>query len=225
MSNFPLFKISQSERKNFCETIIDSSAPNADFYFLVILSALIVTLGLAKDNVVLLIGGMLVAPILSSILAISLGLIILNLKVIFRSIRIMLTAIVLSILVSFFIGAITYHDIKAIELMTYMEVSLYTFVVALIAGVAASYTWSKPNLNSTLPGIAITVTLIPPMAAIGLALSSMDYGMALIAAQVLFINIFGIVIASLAVFFFMQFYKAKRKIIAEMKEEEREFAK
>lgn len=225
MSNFPLFKISQSDRKNFCETIIDSSAPNADFYFLVILSALIVTLGLAKDNVVLLIGGMLVAPILSSILAISLGIIILNEKVIFRSVKILFTSIVLSILVSFFIGSITYYDIRTIELMSYMEVSLYTFVVALVAGTAASYTWSKPNLNSTLPGIAITVTLIPPMAAIGLALASMDYVLALIALKVLFLNIFGIIISSLIVFFFMQFYKAKRKIIAEMNEEEREFAK
>ncbi len=225
MPNFPLFKISQAERKDFCETIIESSAPNADFYFLVILSALIVTLGLAKDNVVLLIGGMLVAPILSSILAISLGLIILNLRVIFRSIRILFTSIVLSVLVSFFIGAITYYDIKDIELMTYMEVSLYTFMVALIAGTAASYTWSKPNLNSTLPGIAITVTLIPPISAIGLSLASMNYNMALIAVEVLFLNIFGIIIASLAVFFLMKFYKAKRKIIAEMNEEEKEFAK
>jgi len=225
MSNFPLFKISQSDRKDFCETIIDSSAPNADFYFLVILSALIVTLGLAKDNVILLIGGMLVAPILSSILAISLGLIILNGKVVFRSVWILLTSIIVSVLVSFFIGIITYHDIKTIELMSYMEVSLYTFMVALIAGTAASYTWSKPNLNSTLPGIAITVTLIPPMAAIGLALASMHYSLALVALQVLFLNIFGIIIASLAVFFLMEFYKAKRKIIAEMKEEEREFAK
>ena len=225
MSNFSLFKISQADRKDFCETIIDSSAPNADFYFLVILSALIVTLGLAKDNVILLIGGMLVAPILSSILAISLGIIILNFRVIFRSIRIMLTAIVLSVLVSFIVGAITYHDINTLELMTYMEVSMYTFMVALVAGTAASYTWSKPNLNSTLPGIAITVTLIPPMAAIGLALASMNYDIVWIASQVLFINIFGIVIASLAVFFFMKFYKAKRKIIAEMNEEEREFAK
>jgi len=225
MSNFPLFKISQSDRKDFCETIIEGSAPNADFYFLVILSALIVTLGLAKDNVVLLIGGMLVAPILSSVLAISLGLIILNFKVIFRSIRILLTSVILSVLVSFFIGIITYHDIKNIELISYMDVSLYTFMVALIAGTAASYTWSKPNLNSTLPGIAITVTLIPPMAAIGLALASMNYPIAWIAFQVLFLNIFGIIIASLAVFFLMKFYKAKRKIIAEMKEEEKEFAK
>ena len=225
MSNFPLFKISQSDRKDFCETIIDSSAPNADFYFLVILSALIVTLGLARDNVVLLIGGMLVAPILSSVLAISLGLIILNGRVVFRSIRILFTSIILSVLVSFFIGAITYYDIRSISLINYMEVSVYTFVVALVAGTAASYTWSKPNLNSTLPGIAITVTLIPPMSAIGLALASLDYAVAWKATEVLFLNILGIVLASLAVFFFMQFYKAKRKIIAEMNEEEREFSK
>jgi len=221
MTNTGLFKISQSDRKAFCETIIDSSAPNADFYLLVVLSALIVSFGLAKDNVVLLIGGMLVAPILSSILAISLGIIILNLRVVFRSIRILLTSISLSILVAFLVGLMNVET-QSISLMKYMEASFTTFVVALIAGIAASYTWAKPNLNSTLPGIAITVTLIPPIAAIGLALANVNYPLAGIAAESLLLNILGITISSLIVFLFMQFYKAKRKIIHEMNEEERE---
>jgi uncharacterized hydrophobic protein (TIGR00271 family) len=224
MTKISLFEISQSDRKKFCEAIIEGSAPSADFYLLVVLSALIVSLGLVKDNVVLLIGGMLVAPILSSILAISLGLIILNFKVIFRSIRIMATSLILSVFISFWVGLSVYYDISSIKLMQNIAPSWYVFIVALIAGTAASFTWAKPNLNSTLPGIAITVTLIPPMAAIGLALASMDYNMVLRATQSLFLNIGGIILASLIVFFFMKFYRVKRKIISEVNHEERDYA-
>ena len=80
MFQFKMFEISQADRHKFCEHIINTSTPNAEFSFLVILSTLIVALGLTKDYVILVIGGMLVTPLLSPLLAISLGIIIRDLK-------------------------------------------------------------------------------------------------------------------------------------------------
>ncbi len=220
-----LFKVSQSDRNKFSTCIIDSSAPNADFYFLVILSTLIVALGLLNDNVILVIGGMLVTPLLSPILAISLGIVINNSKVIRRSIKIFLTAFILACLVSFVLGIFDMTDIKKITLINRMQPSLFAFCVAIIAGLAASYTWVKPNLNNTLPGVAITVTLIPPLTAVGLALAKGDWIILRNTFLVLVLNITGIILASIFVFSLMDFYKAKKKIIDEVKEEERELKK
>jgi len=50
-----LFKVKQADRHNFCVNVIESSSPRADFYFLVILSTLIVALGLLADNLILVI--------------------------------------------------------------------------------------------------------------------------------------------------------------------------
>lgn len=220
-----LFKVSQADRNKFCTNIIDSSAPRADFYFLVILSTLIVALGLLADNVVLVIGGMLVTPLLSPVLAVALGVVISDHKVIVRSVRIFLTAFMFAFFVALITGFISAMPVGEMQLIKIMRPSLLTLLIAVIAGLAASYTWAKPELNANLPGIAVTVTLIPPLTAIGLLAANGEWALFRNALNVLLLNIFGIISASLLVFSLMDFYKAKKKVIEEVKEEEKEIEK
>jgi len=168
---------------------------------------------------------MLVTPLLSPILALSLGILINEPKVIIRSLRILGLSFVYAFFIAFVLGAFTSVNIGDISIIKIMQPSLFTFFVAIVAGVAASYTWVKPGLDSTLPGVAITVTLIPPLTAVGLAVSSRDWLLFGDIIKVLLLNIFGIVVASLVVFSFMEFYKSKKKIIEEVKEEEKEIKK
>lgn len=220
-----LFKLSQADRHKFCSFIIESSAPSADYYFLVILSTLIVAMGLLADNIILVIGGMLVTPLLSPILAFALGIVINERKVIFRSVRIFFTSFIFAFVIALIAGFISTANINELELISIMKPSLFTMMVAIVAGLAASYTWAKPNLNETLPGIAVTVTLIPPLTAVGLAVSHGEWAVFRDVVSVLLLNIFGIITASLIVFSFMDFYKARRKLIEEVKEEEKEIKK
>jgi uncharacterized hydrophobic protein (TIGR00271 family) len=225
MSIDNLFKVSQADRNKFCTHLIDSSSPKTEFYFLVILSTLIVALGLIADNVILVIGGMLVTPLLSPILAIALGIVISDNKVILRSTRIFFTSFILAFLTAFILGIFSFKEVASISLIRIMEPSLLTFFISVIAGLAASYTWVKPTLNETLPGIAITVTLIPPLSAIGLAVADTDWIIFGDVLKVLLLNVFGIVITSILVFSLMDFYKAKKKIMEEIEEEEIEIEK
>ena len=220
-----LFKLTQAERNKFSTLIIDSSAPRVDYYFLVILSTMIVSLGLLADNIILVIGGMLVTPLLSPILAVALGIVISETKVIARSFRIMLTSFGFALAVSLVIGFFSRVNIAEISIIQKMEPSLFVFFVALVAGLAASYTWAKPTMNEALPGIAVTVTLIPPLTAIGLTLSHVEWTLFIDVLKVLLLNVFGIISASLITFSMMDFYKAKKKVIEEVKEEEEEIEK
>jgi uncharacterized hydrophobic protein (TIGR00271 family) len=222
MSLLELCKVSQADRNKFCTHIIDSSAPKADFYFLVVLSTLIVALGLLADNVILVIGGMLVTPILSPILAISLGIVISEYKVIMRSVRVFLTAFAFAFSVAFFLGIFSSAKVGDSSLIRIMQPSLFTFFVAVVAGVAASYTWAKPGLNETLPGVAITVTLIPPLTAIGLTVANREWLIFIDILKTLLLNVFGIIVASLVIFSLMDFYRAKQKLIQEVKQEEKQ---
>ena len=225
MNKYNIFNISQADRNNLCKRVIESSAPRFDFYFLVVLSTLFVSLGLIADNIILVIGGMLITPILSPILAISLGIVIRNFKVIVRSIRIFLVSFLLACFVAFFVGMMVDFNLADISLINNLEVNGFMLAVALVAGMAASYTWAKPNLSETMPGIAITVTLIPPITAIGLAFAASDIEMIMKIFYVLVLNVVGILAASTLVFILMQFNKSKRKIISEIKEEEKELKK
>lgn len=220
-----LFKISQADRNKFSALIIDSSAPRTDFYFLVVLSTIIVALGLLADNIVLVIGGMLVTPLLSPILALSLGIVINNNKVIMRSAKIFLSAFAMAFVTAFILGLFSYTNIGDVALVQTIKPSLFVFFVAVVSGLAAAYTWAKPELNSTLPGISITVTLIPPLTAVGLAVADGEWGIFGDVLKTLFLNIFGIIVASFLIFALMDFYKAKDKVITEVKKEEEEIEK
>lgn len=220
-----IFKTSHVERTKFCVNLIESSAPKSDFYFLVILSTLIVALGLLADNVILVIGGMLVTPLLSPVLAIALGIVVNDSKMIIRSLRIFLLSFIFAFLVAVLLGFFSTQDLTQIKLIQAMKPDLFYFFVAVVAGLAASYTWAKSGLNETLPGIAITVTLIPPLTAIGLSVADREWGVFGNVLKVLLVNIFGIIVASLVAFSLMDFYKCKKKIAEEVKEEEEEIEK
>ncbi len=216
------FKIKQSDRNQFCTKIIETSAPNSDYYFLVALSTLIVALGLLADNVILVIGGMLVTPLLSPILAIALGIIINEKSVIMRSVRIFSFSVLLALVIALLVGLFSTKSLAANRIINAFQPDLFSFFVAIVAGLAASFAWAKPNLSETLPGIAITVTLIPPLTSIGLAVADQQWAIFGNAVRVFLINVVGIIAASLLVFSLMDFYRAKKKLIAEVKEEAKE---
>ncbi|MBU4216941.1 DUF389 domain-containing protein [Candidatus Parcubacteria bacterium] len=216
-----LFEVSNAERNELCANIIESSAPRSDFYFLVFLSSIIVSWGVIINSIVLVIGGMLVTPLLSPILAISLGAVILNIKVLIRSIRILLSSFFLAVLIAFVLGKSIEFNLLSSEIVTAMHPSISVFAIAAIAGVAASFTWAKKELNSNLPGVAITVTLIPPLTVVGLALSQNEMPAFENALNVLLLNVAGIILGSLLILTLMKFYKSEKKVMAEIKEEQK----
>ena len=63
-----------SERKEIVlNELMDSASPGYDFFLLIILSCTIATFGLLSDSTAVIIGAMLVAPLMSPILGLSLS--------------------------------------------------------------------------------------------------------------------------------------------------------
>jgi|AntRauTorcE11897_2_1112592.scaffolds.fasta_scaffold03550_3 uncharacterized hydrophobic protein (TIGR00271 family) len=220
-----VFKITQNSRHDFISKVIDSSSPSVEFYFLVTMSTLIVTFGLASNNVILVIGGMLVTPLLFPILAISLGVVTSERKLLLRSIKVFLFSIILALIIAFIVGFLTKVYVYRIDLITLMKPSWFSFVVAVTAGIAASYSWAKPNLDNILPGTAITVTLIPPLTALGLVLGDQSWFLFFRVLEFFVLNVFGIIVGSLVVFLLMDFYKDKTQASKEIKLEAKKLAK
>ncbi len=222
-NNANSFSTNKVERDELCEEIIASSSLKAGFYLLLILSTFIVTVGLLKNSLILVIGGMLVAPLLSPILSISLSITIINLKVFFRSIRIFIISALMSLLVSYLLGLIAKFSISRIELVASMRaIDLTVFLIPVAAGAAASFTWAKKELNNSLPGVAITATLLPPLTIMGLALAVKNFLIFKGALSVYLLNVLGIVLGSLIVFVLMGFHKSAKKIIKQVELEDKD---
>ncbi len=220
-----LFKINQNDRNRFISKVVESSAPKADFYFLVVLSTLIVAFGLASNNLILVIGGMLVTPLLSPILAIALGVVTKEPRLTWRSLRVFFISVCAAISIAFIVGTLSKVYVYRIDLISLMKPSIFSFIIAVTAGLAASYSWAKPGLDQVLPGVAITVTIIPPLTALGLVLAEQSWFLFFMILEYFVLNIFGIIIASLIVFISMEFYRAKRKASEEIIAEAKKLAK
>ncbi len=66
-------KLTQTRKAIVLNDLVDSSSPGMDYFILIILSCTIATFGLLTDSTAVIIGAMLVAPLMSPILSLSMA--------------------------------------------------------------------------------------------------------------------------------------------------------
>jgi len=98
-----------------------------------------------------------------------------------------------------------------------IRTAILYFVVAIVSGVAATFAWVRKEVATVLPGIAIAVSLVPPVAAVGIWLSALQFETARFYFLVFLFNFFGIIMGSVLVFSLLRFYRANKKIQQEEK--------
>jgi uncharacterized hydrophobic protein (TIGR00271 family) len=197
-------------KKRAVHHLIKESRIGQDFYFLLTISTLIATLGLLIANPAVVIGGMLIAPLLSPVLALGLGIITTNQESLIRSsliiVRSIGTVLLLSFLTAFLLGV---QNSRNSEIMGRIRPSLPFMYIAMLSGVGATYAWAKPKLSATLPGIAIVVALLPPLCTTGIGLSILDREIVTGAFQLFLVNLTGVVVSSAVIFSLLGFHQLR----------------
>lgn len=214
--------LTEKDKSKAVEKLISDSTPDRDFFLMIILSILMATFGLLLNNMAVVIGSTLIAPILYSILSLSLGIVMADFKLILRSVYTILKTIAFGVggaAIATLVFSFSEEE-KYSRIITSVEPSFLYIAVAIIAGFAASFALVKPGLNETLPGVAISVALIPPLAAAGIGIAKLD-GSIISNSLILFIlNIIGIVFASMVNFSLMKFYLERKVAEKTVKKEE-----
>ena len=213
-------------KQNVVHDLIQESHIGRDFYFLLVVSNLITTLGLVIGNAAVIIGGMLIAPLLSPILALGLGIVTANQESILRSTSVILKSIgivlLLSTLTAFLVGV---PNTKNLEIVSRIKPTLPFMYIALLSGIAATYSWARPKLSATLPGVAVVVALLPPLATTGIGISELNREILTGSFQLFMVNLIGIAISSAIVFSLLGFHQMRwieKKEIDKEKEESAE---
>ncbi len=200
--------LSQKDKRLAIEDLIHDSTPRPSFFAMVILSVLMATFGLLIDNASVIIGSMLIAPILSPILSLSMGIVMSDSMLVARSgwtlIKSLAVGVALATVATLFVSAES-RTVGA-EILSRMQPSLVFFSIAFVSGFAAALARVNPDLSETLPGIAISVALIPPLAVVGIGIALLNWPMISGAAMLMAVNVVGIVFASMLVFSMMNLY-------------------
>ncbi len=197
-------------RKKTEKRLDEYSSPSVEFFVLIGLSAALAVTGLALDNTAVVIGAMVVAPLITPIFGFSLGLLVIRIRRITKSLMTTalgsLFAVVSATLITKVIIVLEGTGIEFTnEIVSRTEPNLLFFFVALFSGLAGAYTYAKPKLSERVAGIAIAVALIPPLAVIGIAVAQELWNIAYQSMLLYLFNLAGIIFGSVIMFVLLGF--------------------
>ena len=173
------------------------------FSILMGLATAIATFGIGTDSTAVVIGAMLVAPLMTPILGVAAGLINGRTRSALLSATIVLLGSVGSVALAWLLSA-AIPDIQTVvqnsQVTTRTAPSLLDLAIALAAGAAGAYGVSRAESTDALPGVAVAIALVPPLAVIGVTLHAQDLGQAAGALLLFLTNLFSIVLMAGIVF-------------------------
>jgi uncharacterized hydrophobic protein (TIGR00271 family) len=176
-----------------------------EFFTLIALAAAIATLGLLMDSAAVIIGAMVIAPLMSAILGISLGVVQGDARLLWGAANTTLRGAALAILVGTLVSVIAPAGRMTSEILSRSQPTLFDLGVALLSGAAGGYAQCRRNVSSALSGVAIAVALIPPLATVGIGLTMLDWAIATGASLLFLTNLSAIVAASSLIFLLFGF--------------------
>jgi uncharacterized hydrophobic protein (TIGR00271 family) len=213
----PLPTLTVQERSEVYLQTRHMARAGVDFYALMSLAAAIAILGLLLDSGAVIIGAMLVAPLMSPILAMALGIVQGNARMLRRAGISTFKGAILAIAVATVITGLVPALRPTSEIMARVEPNLLDLLVALAAGAAAAYATSRSSVAAALPGVAISVALVPPLCVVGYGVGSSDFEIAGGSLLLFLTNLAGIVLVGALVFLLLGFRPTRAERGAEAK--------
>lgn len=160
---------------------------------LVALSAGIASLGLALDNLIIVIGAMMFSPLLSPFVATAISLTVGDKTLMKQGFTTGTISTIATILISFLIVLpIPITTNPTLELVS--TPGIIPIIVSLLVGSAAALTFAS-GLRDQVAGVAVAIALVPPLAAVGIAIKMTDIVFLLEAGSVAIINILSIIVS------------------------------
>ncbi|GBE16544.1 hypothetical protein BMS3Abin15_00365 [bacterium BMS3Abin15] len=220
-----ILDVTKSEQYRTVEELFDNCQANPVYYTLLILSSLIIACGLLLVNPIIIIGGILVTPFLTPILVIALSISVGEMKAMRSLSFLVLKSAFIIIAVSFVLALLFGTQPDSLIFGDSLRVAILYFVVAVTSGVAATFAWTRKEVADVLPGLAIAVSLVPPLSALGIGLSNFDFYISRLAFLTFTFNLIGVILGSLVVFSILKFHKSEQVIHKEAVEQEKESEK
>jgi len=186
-------------REEIYQDVAGGAALTSDFLVLTALSTIVAAIGMSADNLAVVIGAMVIAPLLGPVLAFAFAAALGDLSLLLRAARTALAGLAVGAFLAALIGAVFAIDFASEEMVARTFVGLDAVALALASGAAAALSIAA-GLPSALVGVMVAVALLPPSAAAGLFLGGGAAESALRATALLAVNVVCVNLAALAIF-------------------------
>ena len=145
------------------------------FWLLLPLSAVIASAGVVSDSTATVIGAMIVAPLMTPILGIVLAVVLSDGANLRRCLLMVVAGATAVVGVGWVTGLFVPYPVVAAtnsQVAARITLQLVDLAAALATGAVGSVALVRSDISDTLPGVAIAISLVPPLAVVGLTLES-----------------------------------------------------
>ena len=194
-------KIQSLSYEELYQIIEPQTHPDLLYLVFIIVSAIVAALGLVYNNVAVIVGSMVIAPLLGPIVGTSLGTVTSDRKILQRSLLTEMVGLTIAIAVGMLLGFLFYYvkvitnaelalqfDGRLSEMFLRTKATLADFGLGIASGIAAGLCFIS-GVATALVGVAVAASLMPPAANVGLLLSMGEFNLALGSLWILLINL------------------------------------
>jgi uncharacterized hydrophobic protein (TIGR00271 family) len=209
--HLPLFShATEEEYRELFVALRASANATSSYQVLMVLSVLLALAGLYANSAPVIIGAMILAPLMSPVVSLAMGLARTEVGLIRTSVKTLAIGVAWGLGCAVLLAWAMPLDLPTDEMRSRMSPTLLDLLVAVISGVAGAYASAKEEIAKSLAGVAIAVALVPPLAVGGIGLGWGEWQMAGGALLLLLTNLVGIALAASATFLVMGFAPFER---------------
>lgn len=180
------------------------------YWLLLPLSAVIAAAGVVSDSTATVIGAMIVAPLMTPILGVVLAVVLGDGPNLRRCLILLVAGAAVVVGLAWVLGLFVPYPVVAAtssQVASRISPRLVDLVAALATGAVGSVALARSDISDTLPGVAIAISLVPPLAVVGLTLESGAPHQALGAFLLFVTNVVAILASGIVV---MALYRVSR---------------
>ncbi|AGA89361.1 TIGR00341 family protein [Thioflavicoccus mobilis 8321] len=188
-----------STREELYTQIARGAQLNSNYLILTVLSTFVAAIGLIEDNIAVVIGAMVIAPLLGPNIALAFATSLGDRDLTWRALRTNVAGIAITLAITIAITLLLPVDLDNQAIETRTDVDLGGVVLGLASGAAAVLSLTT-GLSATLVGVMVAVALLPPAATMGMMIGAGHWSAAFGAFLLLATNIVCVLLSAKIVF-------------------------
>jgi uncharacterized hydrophobic protein (TIGR00341 family) len=186
-------------REELYTQITDTSKLTPAYFALVVLSSLVAAIGLIHNNVAVVIGAMVIAPLLGPNIALALATTLGDFSLIKSSLKANVSGLIVAVIFAMVLGWLLQVDPQNQQIAARTHVGLMDIFLGLASGIAGTLAFTA-GASAALIGVMVAVALMPPLVTVGLMLGSGHVALALDALWLLLTYMICINLAAVGTF-------------------------
>ena len=170
-----------------------------NFFVLLLLATVIATYGLISDSTASVIGAMIVAPLMGPIMATAAAVVMGSAERALRSLALVVAGVFsvigLSMALTWLVPDVAISFTENSQLVSRIAPGLLSLLTALASGAAGAFITAREEIADSMGGVAIAISLVPPLCVVGIALRMGEFGAASGALMLFITNFLAILLA------------------------------